>query len=171
MTTVAFDGKTIACDSQISGGLGDSMYKELSIKGKIIDTVAGPALVIAVGLVSDYEEALGLIAEGKNPKLTETESELLLVKDGVVYNLLPSSTPKAGQPIKRVPARAHPVNCKAAWGSGNTYAYTVLRLGGDAAQAVAAGVAIDLYSGGEVHAWDVATLNKLRVSQKTPIIK
>lgn len=171
MTTVAFDGKTIACDSQVSSESGDSSYKELSTKSKIIDTVAGPALVIAVGLISDYEEALGLIAQGKNPKLTEAESELLLVKDGQVYNLQPSSSPKAGQPLKRVPARAYPVNSRAAWGSGNVFAYTVLRLGGTAAQAVAAGVEIDLYSGGTVHAWDVATMSKLKVAQKTPAIK
>lgn len=171
MTTVAFDGKIIACDSQVSGGMGDNMYKETATKGRVISTVAGPALVIGVGLVSDFEEALGFIEQGKNPKLTQDESEILMVKDGAVYRIAPESSSQAGKPSARVPARARKVSHPYAWGSGEVYAFTVLRLGGTAGQAVAASCVIDLYSSGTIHAWDVETLRPVKVSQKAPTIK
>lgn len=170
MTTVAFDGKIIAVDSQVSVSMGpDFSHKSRDfVKGRILNTVSGKALVIVTGIVSDFLDAIPLIEQGKTPELTEDETELLMVKGGKVYALVPESSPEHGQQPKRVPSRVIPVTEVGAWGSGYAYAYTILRLKGTAPQAVVTATEIDLYSGGRVHAWDVATLSPVKVSQKLP---
>lgn len=171
MTTVAFDGTTIAVDTQTTSTGGAASMKDPNfIKGRIVDTVAGKVLLIVVGWVDDYFDAIPQIKEGKNPTLTEDESTIIMVKDGKVYTIEAESSPAAGEAPKRVPARVTEVRGPAAWGSGSPFAETVLRLQGTSTQAVATAITIDLYSGGKVLAWNVSDLRKLKGSNKLPTI-
>lgn len=171
MTTVAFDGRLIACDSQVTTTSSEIGYatKGKVTKGRILDTVAGPVLVIGVGLLSEFLEAIPYIEQGTTPHLTQGESEILMVKDGLVY-LITSGYPNKGKKPKKRPARARVVPGPDAWGSGDMFAQMALRMDADAPRAVATACVNDLYSGGHVHAWSVASLSKVKVSQKKPKI-
>lgn len=171
MTTVAFDGKTIAVDTQTST-LGDTSMKEVGFKkGRVVNTVAGKVLLIGVGVVNEFLEAFPVIQAGKNPMLPDDDSTIIImVKDGQVFVIEASSIGPRGKPPRKVPAKVSPVLWNTAWGSGSSFADTVLRLGGTAAQAVRTAIEIDLYSGGTVMCWKVSDLAKQRVTSKLPRI-
>lgn len=170
MTTIAFDGKTIACDTQTSTFDSPSTKNLNFIKGRVINTPSGKALVIASGYIDDYLAALPDLQEGKKPMLTEDESEIIMVMNSTVYAWQAGPVSEQGAQPKKVQARLVPVYTSDTWGSGASFAETVLRMGGSAAQAVATAINIDLYSGGQVLAWDVATLKPIKVSSKMPRI-
>lgn len=170
MTTVVFDGKTIACDSQVTTKSSDGYAtKGVGNKGRLINTVAGPALVIGVGWLSEYLEAIPCLEAGQSPELTEGETEIIMVKDGKVY-CISSGYPRGKKKPKKKKALAKYIDGPDAWGSGDLFANVALKLKATAPRAVATSCKMDLYSGGKIHAWDVSSLRKLKVCQKTPKI-
>lgn len=176
MTTVAFDGKILAYDSQQTTE-GDYQSSKLHVdKGAIIETAAGPALFVCVGDYWEAKDALIDIAAGRTPLLSLTSVDILAVLNGQLYHIGPGHRhPKTRSEATRlknaryVPARAWPVLSASAWGSGGYAAEQAMKaFGASASTAVSYACAIDLYSSGEVHAWDVAAFKKIPVKQGTP---
>lgn len=164
MTTVAFDGKTIACDSMLTVSSGEVSYKLHTNKFRLYSTSSTKILSILVGDIRGLTDNEDRISRGEPPVFPKRksadryDSTIITVQDGVVT--LYSSHRDVPEVITTVDAL----------GSGEHIARTVLLLGGSAGQAVAASIAIDTFSGGAVHEWDVNTLAYTKNGAKVPWI-
>jgi ATP-dependent protease HslVU (ClpYQ) peptidase subunit len=133
MTTIAFDGKTLATDSQMTAGntAFSSTVKIFKIKG-------GRYLAFA-GRSDMQRELIAWLEGGERPEIGEDVEIDAIVVDakgnavqfGASLRIMPVVVPWAG-------------------GSGAAFALTALTLGQDAVAAVEVACKLDIYSGGPV---------------------
>lgn len=136
MTTLAFDGKTLATDSLITQ---DGVRVGLQSK---ITKVRNGVLAIA-GSLEDGMAAAEWLDNQDLPKPTlDAFVGLLLLDDGAVVELNEKLTPM-------------PITPPWAGGSGWQIALTAMTLGKTAPEAVAASIKLDIFSGGDINTWTV----------------
>lgn len=141
MTTIACDGKRIACDSQCT--IGD-------MKGTVTKFWSGVVrgarvLVIVAG---DIDKLTSVVAAVKAELPVPSEECTVVVVRG-------------GEITVHDDGKHWDMAAPYAAGSGETIARTAMHLGCDAVRAVRVATELDLHSGGRVHAWDVGTLRKV----------
>jgi len=127
MTTIAYDGETLAVDSQITGSYveyGTKMFEEEGV---------------FVTFCGEYGVALTMVQEYFDGEITarENDTSLVVLKDGILFELL-----AAGHLI--------PVDAPYAAGSGGPFAMGAMRAGASADQAVEIAIELDPHSGGDV---------------------
>lgn len=132
MTTIAFDGKTLCADSQVtSGGLKFGAAK------KLWRLESGALLAMSGDIGLCYQVMLWL--NGKSDKPTRTSDEsvsgLLIEPDGSAWEY--------STDLHRFPARA-----PWAGGTGETIAMTAMRCGKTAQEAVELACEMDIYTSG-----------------------
>lgn len=133
MTTIAFDGKTMASDSQQTGQFIDNVE---AVKIKRF----GGMLIGMAGRAGDLDLFINFLDTGEKSPLFDTqESEALVIVDGeALYygcNL---------QPV--------PTGIPAAIGSGSGYAMAAMYCGKTAEEAVNIAARLDTNTGGSVKA-------------------
>ncbi|KOR45001.1 peptidase [Xanthomonas oryzae] len=141
MTTLAFDGKTLACDSQVTSG---------NIKGKMkkYTRLPGGGVIMVAGEVELLEDAVSRFLAGEDPAVNvdkdgqERAQFVRLDKTGCFFSA-------DGSWSRMWPGDAI--------GSGAPYAITAMHLGLDAKQAVTVACQLDLYSAVPVHTFKVRT--------------
>ena len=141
MTTIAYDGKTLAADSRMTSG---NMVFSNSAE-KIFELKDGSLLALC-GDFSLYGEVIDWFNGGDMPVVKEGEEigGIHVFPDGVAEEF--------GRNLRLMPA-------KAPWagGSGEPYAMTALMLGCSAAEAVKVACQLDTRSGLPVQQYRVAT--------------
>ena len=147
MTTLAYDGRLIAIDSQVTAG--DLVYEEEKFY-RTTDAAGNELLVFGAGTTSHIQRAVRELSEGAE-ELTEGEYTLLVVglRDG------PVAFYGDGLPIDV--RRGFLVA-----GSGDKAALAALKAGMTATEAVLMACTADLYSGPPVHTYDTKRRTFLR---------
>jgi ATP-dependent protease HslVU (ClpYQ) peptidase subunit len=134
MTTIAYDGKTLAVDSQATAG--NTVFGETN---KLFPLSDGRYAALA-GCLSVFPEVVAwLNGEGEMPDLSEEESfgGIIVSPDGSAVEitknmrLFPASIPWSG-------------------GSGEAIAFTAMHLGKTAEEAVELACTLDIYTGGSI---------------------
>jgi len=150
VTTIAFDGKNLVADGRATAGnliVAKSSKKifELTVAANGVEyraVMAGAgsyqALVMAVKAMEDSENILDGCPGVLEP---ESFSGLLILEDGRVFALEDHLVPM-------------PVEIPVAQGSGTEYALTSMRIGQDAIDAVLTACDMDVFSGGDLTAFD-----------------
>ena len=129
MTTIAWDGKTLAWDSQITQG----ECKSLGEKGRRIKTPTGPATVVLCGEVSYLDVVCEALSKGKRiPKAAAKSCGLVILRNGKLFGV---------NGRDEFPIVGH--SCQ---GSGAMAAMAGLAQGMTAKQAVVLACKVDLYS-------------------------
>lgn len=139
MTTIAYDGTTLACDSQVTAG---------TVKGRLpkYRRLPGGAVMLVAGEVDLLDEAVEDYLAGRPPEVPrdqdgqERATFVRLDKTGAWYS-------GEGEWSRMYPGDA--------LGSGSPYALTCLHLGLDAKKAVQTACELDLYSGGPVKTFKI----------------
>lgn len=132
MTTIAFDGKTLAADKQITiGNMRETTSKLYMVEGK------------AIGIAGDAVRAMEIISwmlkkrKGKKPELGEDECVEFLVVDL-----------KTGQSwVTDNSLALLPYHAPCAIGSGSMAAVAVMKMGFDAVKAVEVASLVDACTG------------------------
>lgn len=142
MTTIVWDGKSLAWDSQLTSG----DVKLRGEKGRIVNTPNGEALVVIAGDVGCLDAVCAAVGRGIDPAtlVPADTSALILLRSGLRVS---------------EEGRTSPVSEPGAWGSGMMAGYVGLHLGHKALDACKLGCAVDLYSNEPVH---VQLMSKLR---------
>lgn len=142
MTTVAFDGERIACDSQIT-------YEDQKKFGEKFLRVEG-RLLLVVGYVHCLYEAAEQVLKGQEIEVSEEDTHILeVLGDGTVR-----VHAKGDAPWRQVGWST--------WGSGASIASGGIVLGMRADEAVALACEVDTGTGGRVHCWNVSSLKPVR---------
>lgn len=161
MTVIAWDKKTLACDSQITA---NGHRRSLGTAQKII--VAGPEdrwvienkVIQAFGFAGRYS-SLPLIKAAltacvwHDTKLESKEyqfSILAIAEDGSVFHWQAGKDPKKNEERSDLT----PVTGCFAIGSGAVFAEGVLGIGLDSVTAVKAAIKMDVMSGGNIQVWE-----------------
>ncbi|WBK39689.1 HslV family peptidase [Xanthomonas phage L522] len=134
MTTIAYDGESLACDSQVTSG---------SIKGKMkkFRRLPGGGVIVVAGEIDLLDDAVQDFLDGEPPAALrdqdgqERAQFVRLDRSGCWYT-------SDGEWNKMYPGDAI--------GSGAPYALTCLHLGMSATEAVKTACQLDLYSSGPV---------------------
>jgi 20S proteasome alpha/beta subunit len=131
MTTIAFDGKTLAADGRMADAaiIDDSFVKIFRVKGTM------------VGISGEASKALSLkdwlsASKGEMPDADGTEL-LVIQPDGSAYYI-----EGGGHPV--------PACIPCAIGSGRDFALAAMDAGADAEAAVRAAMKRDPYTGGQI---------------------
>jgi ATP-dependent protease HslVU (ClpYQ) peptidase subunit len=133
MTTIAYDGKTLAADTLVTSG--DHKFGTATKIHKLDD-----GRVIAASGTSDFIHAVVTwLNGGDKPEMKEGDRFLGIV----VY---PSGEAKELSEQLRL----FPACIPWATGSGEAYALTAMKCGKNAREAVEIAIQIDIYSGGQV---------------------
>ena len=154
MTTLVFDGKYIACDSQVTQG-STKLLAEKWVTCNLPDGT--PALCMMAGTFSEGRAAVAaLVAGGDVLSALGEDTTLLVAAKGTVTVYDSDSHWVEPGPY-----------CV---GSGGHFAYAGLELGLSADQAVDLAARLDLYSSSPVKCWDVRTLKavKPKAAPKAP---
>lgn len=129
VTTIAWDGKTLAWDSQITQG----ECKSIGEKGRRIKTPAGPVTVVVCGEVSYLDVICEALSKGKKlPKCAAKDCGIVILRGGKLFGV---------NGRKEFPIVGH--SCQ---GTGSMAAMAGLAHGMTAKQAVALACKVDLYS-------------------------
>lgn len=152
MTTIAWDGKEVACDSIVTAGGGYTVPGERA--KKVLELPDG-TLFCGSGHYSNVLRVYEWMCNGKkDPAPTVKDVAFLLVTaSGCEFmdeNLLP-------EPLT---TRYYSI------GSGQDFAHTAMELGKTAKQAVAIAMKFDRKSGGQIHVFQPKKVVKKR-SRKT----
>jgi hypothetical protein len=161
MTTVAWDGNTLAADTLYVAGtrkLGGDYEKILlpedtpwTVNGKPILAVGFSGSIATIPCIKKVLEADAV--PGVDPACGDYSFTILLVTDKKeVYYWNYGSTAK-GEVINELFA----VEGNHAIGSGGIYGLGVMAIKGDAINAVKAGIKIDVNSGGYIDVWSFET--------------
>lgn len=134
MTTISFDGKSLACDSQVTSG---------SLKGKMAKyrRLPGGGVIIVAGEVDLLDDAVQDFLDGEPPAVLrdqdgqERAQFVRLDRSGCWYTS---------------DGEWNRMHAGDAIGSGAAYAITAMHLGLDAKKAVRVACDLDLYSSGPV---------------------
>lgn len=142
MTTIAYDGRYVAVDSQVT--IGD--LKVTQDKSYTVETASGKSLVVfGAGSVADIQAAVDLLADDKE-RLPEGDYSLVvcgLREHPVVYESDGNPIDTLGRPYVA--------------GSGQQAALAALILGVNAKRAVEVACEVDLHSGPPVRVFDTKT--------------
>lgn len=141
MTTIAWDGKTLAADSQTqAGGLRNRYVKAHRTSNGYLFASAGE--MQANELVRLWIER-GMPEDGK-PSVSQEFTAILICPDGAVRTL--------EDKLVQMPVfdRFHAI------GSGRDYAIAAMHLGKDAVGAIEVAAVFDIYTGGEIIALSLA---------------
>ncbi len=142
MTTIAWDGKTLAGDGQLNSGNTrvDSTKKKIySLSGEF----RGEKL-LAIGLagtIEYWEEIIVKVLDNDNNIAYSEDVSSILITDKSTWTLGEKGFYK--------------INGKIAIGSGERYAYAALTLGLDAIAAVKLAAKLDVYTGTKVYSLKV----------------
>lgn len=138
MTTIAWDGKTLAGDSRVSHG--DIVLPERM--RKVIMGSKGHLAAIAGAVDMQCEVFLDWAKRGclGDPIFPKSDSTFILVTPGGIVQELTK-----GENVSKVNHWGY-----YAWGSGRNFALGALSNGANAATAVATGIKFDPYSGGRI---------------------
>ena len=138
MTTIAFDGKTLAVDNQSTGSY-------IEYKNKII--TVGDTVVVGTGLITDISSIIDWLNKPKNyPTVTDTNVYVFSKKNGKVIIKQYSKGP--------VPSiRGLSIGGFFACGSGGVFALGAMEAGASAKQAVKIAIRLDPDSGGKVETY------------------
>jgi len=147
MTTLAYDGRLVAIDSQVTSG--DLRYEEEKFY-RTTDTTGRDLVVFGAGTTSHIQRAVRELSEGFE-ELTEGEYTILVV--GLRDN--PVAFYHDGVPldVRRDLLVA---------GSGGAIALAAMKAGHSATEAVMMACSTDLYSGTPVHTYDTKRRTFLR---------
>lgn len=148
MTTIAFDGKTVAADTLACRGCQKILQPAEKLR------VHKGAIYGVFGGYETFEAWIAWEQAGCDPyKLpiegSDTKSGLLKFRDEGCVSF------HAGAPY------AFPIVGPNAWGSGSEYALAALAMGAAAFAAVAIAKQFDPYTGGDIVVYDVKTLERL----------
>jgi len=144
MTTIAWDGKTLACDSQAT--CNDVVMS--STTKKIFKNVGPYAAVAGAGSQGQVVEWISWIKSGKNGDAPETKVTMLCIKPngrGVVIF--------TGQSQEEITLTKN-----SAEGSGMDIAIGAMDAGKSAIEAVKIAIKRDIHSGGKVQSYTVRTV-------------
>lgn len=140
MTTIAYDGKTLCADSQVT-----SRDVRFGVATKLWRLESGALLATTGDLALCY--ALMLWLDGKDDKPTPKEGEsagaLLIEPDGTAWDY--------GTSLRRFPA-----SIPWAGGTGEVIAMTAMRCGKTAKEAVEIACEMDIYTSGPVQVASLA---------------
>lgn len=147
MTTIAYDGKTIAADSLCSQG--QERVPQPVQKIHVRDTMAGPRIFAFSGAVSMERAVIEWVNAGGDPEKQPGPGQ------GCEYEMIVIDRDGARSYTQHSP---YPFDIDAPYcvGSGNKYAIAALTLGHSASVAVEVATRLDLYSGGHTQVVDVA---------------
>ncbi|GEM_PF-685420 len=141
MTTLAYDGRLVAIDSQVTaGGL---RYEEKKFY-PVTDDDGSELIVFGAGTSSEIQRAAREIAEGSK-KLTKGDYIVLVVRPD-------------GDPIAYYGEDGLPLDIRRDFfvsGSGGAIALAGMKDGKTATEAVLLACTTDLYSGPPVHTYDI----------------
>jgi len=144
MTTIAFDGRTIAADGLSTAGdepvAWDTM--KLRLGPKCIYAFSGEGGALFEPTIEWWEKGR---KPGDQPKPTDGERWCMVIVDASGCYTVTSHQP--------YPTRWNPPQ---AWGSGCDYALGAMHAGANAYQAVQVASRLNLKTGGTIVAWDVA---------------
>lgn len=146
MTTVVWDGKTLAWDSQITQG----EIKLIGEKGRKVWTPTGEALVVCAGDPTCLGPVCAAVARGQDP------APVVPRDTSVIVLTRTSCTAYVEKTVETMTEAC-------CWGTGSMAAYAGLHLGHNAAEACALACNVDLYSREPVH-----TMTKGRLRAKKP---
>lgn len=150
MTTLAFDGRYIAVDSQVTQG--DSKYTSRKVWPLV--TPDGRELVVfGVGELPAIHACISALSEGRRIP----EGDCSLVVHGFEGGLKAFFGDDVVTPVGEDPC---------AFGSGAQAARGAMEMGANAAKAVAVACTIDIYSSGPVTVFDTQT-GKFKSSRKS----
>jgi hypothetical protein len=145
MTTIAWDGKSVAADSRKTFGVfpSPSNYSKLIIKGDIVFACTG-CMPLFAPLV-DWYLAGAVAKDCPRPAFNEIDNDTVLIifREGRAFRLTVS-----------VPY-AEEVHAPIGWGSGGEYAIGAMRAGADTQRAVEIAIECDIQSGGPVEVIDL----------------
>jgi hypothetical protein len=129
MTTIAFDGKILAVDSQITDG-----SFVFGFSNKIFYLKDG-SIVALCGSLSLYDEVIEWLNGGEKPIIYDGDSlNGIMIKDGIAFEI--SSK-----------LRVFKTCIPWAGGSGQNIALTAMKCGKNAKEAVELACELDIYSG------------------------
>lgn len=138
MTTIAWDGKTLAADSQISNGdLRVGSARKIGAKNGVGWGAAGD-----LSLINAFLDWCERGAAGSPPAFEEGSGEGIIIHGDLVLTW-------SGRAWDRLNADVYAI------GTGRELAHGVLAIGGTAQQAVQAAISRDRGSGGRVRAISV----------------
>lgn len=154
MTSIAFDGSTLACDSLLTDGSMRAGYMNKIIKLVNGGYVAGCGSAHGGQLVADW-------MNGVTPAPTDKQMEDI----SVLY------VDVMGDPwfYDGTVSAAIPASKKDALGSGAPYAKVALEMGATAEQAVKQAMKFDIFSGGKVYVVQVEKPPKTAKKKKKQI--
>lgn len=132
MTTIVFDGKTLAVDSQITDASGNG---SLEYMNKLWKWDRGYFSV--TGKVTDYEIYKNHLNDVEQDIKPTKKSVCVFTEGKNVYELHPGSYPRK-------------IMAKSAWGSGGDLAYGALVAGVDAVRACKLACKWNAYTGGRI---------------------
>lgn len=145
MTTIAYDGRYIACDSQLTAG----GVKHSGQKWCQWTDAEGTYLAIGAGDIASIRKAFIELSQGETPDLSDEDDTVVAVVHRGTLRWY-----AAGRSwVEPMPDTA---------GSGGIVADAGMRLGLRADEAVALACDVDLYTAGPVHCWDTQTLKAVR---------
>lgn len=130
MTTIAYDGHSVAADSQVSRGDSFSHYESK------VRRVKGSGLIIGSGECQAVIACVEWLSGGGKPERLDGFHGLYIKRDGVFE-------------INDKPV-LDPVLCPMAIGSGWQYALVAMDLGKSAREAVECAAGRDLFTGGDI---------------------
>lgn len=157
MTTVCWDGNTLAADTLYVAGTrkmqGD--YEKILLPGEASWSVEGhPILAVGFsGAVSSINKIKKLLESnavaGTDPGLGGESFSLILITDKKVNYYWNSGTTNQGELVNEL----FIVEGNHSVGSGGIYALGVMAIKGDAINGVKAGIKVDVHSGGYIDVW------------------
>ena len=140
MTTIVWDGKTIAADGRVSTGSRISQDDRIKIYMLLGATVRGSKVICyAVAGVADLVDVLGDWIKEDCPitdEFQDKEFAVIIITEDSAYLYHETSND------------LFELQCTECLGSGGVYAEAVLPLGFNAVKACKHGASIDLFSGG-----------------------
>lgn len=142
MTTIAFDGQVVACDSRQT--MGDVIFSDTAIKGKRLDD---GTIIATCGDATCFAPAVAYVEGGCTDKALISGDF-----DGSFLVVRPDGT--AALHYKN--GMSCDVKPPCAIGSGGPLAMAAMKAGNNAAQAVHVACQLDVYSGGTIHAFFVS---------------
>lgn len=155
MTTIAWDGKTLAADSQATAGniISSTGMKKIKTPGEDeIWRVRGDK-ILAVAASGDVCATLELVDALKVGLQSNTK-----MRKGLAFTAMAIRGKDKGFEIFKAAGEEeiaiYELDEWRSFGSGSAFALSALKMGKTAKEAVEHAISLDLYSGGEVHTFE-----------------
>lgn len=149
MTTIAWDGNTLAADSQGTFGATKSTTKKIFQISDVICAFTGD-MECGLRFLNWVQQGMDMENFPEFKRSAEEESNLfhgIVVQEGRAYQFS-----EAGVGI--------PIDAPHAWGSGASFAFSALDMGKGAVEAVKAAARRDVYTGGKVVSYSIQEKKK-----------